>query len=340
MNNDFRLYCEKILNKGKQIINNIQINIYNSKQKSQNYFNVLDISTKEIKNEIDNNLFIITNDYNNIFNLKKNLFDNFKEKCIKYCEIIKNISEYINDILKLVNDFQNNINDVLNYDFAPPNINSFMDSTDVELNISNKFYNSFLDEEKEKEKIINSTIIMCPICNNNKEIKFLCQHCNQLFCEKCFDKIKDNDNNHKIELIKDEADKKLFLNSIEFIIKKILVMTNYILSQEKIKLMNNNNNLNLTIKYIIRKFKYPFINNFNDFESNLVFLRNINLILINELNVINLNINDFQISGIQKELIYLIKNIFKDDKINLIREELEKIDNNFYSDSDYDFIDE
>ena len=76
------------------------------------------------------------------------------------------------------------------------------------------------------------------------------------------------------------------------------------------------------------------------FTWNLVFLRNINLILINELNVINLNINDFQISGIQKELIYLIKNIFKDDKINLIREELEKIDNNFYSDSDYDFIDE
>jgi hypothetical protein len=74
--------------------------------------------------------------------------------------------DYI-DILKLVKDFQNNINDVLDYDFAPPNINSFMDSTDVELNISNKFYNSFLDEEKEKEKIINTHIDDYLIANKN-----------------------------------------------------------------------------------------------------------------------------------------------------------------------------
>ena len=78
-----------------------------------------------------------------------------------------------------------------------------------------------------------------------------------------------------IKEIENKAKKKksIFLNSIEKIIKTILLKCNELLNYEKISTKNMDSNKDQKDNYILRLLKYPFINKINDFESQLNFLK-------------------------------------------------------------------
>ena len=86
----------------------------------------------------------------------------------------------------------------------------------------------FREIEKTDNKISSiisksTELYVCSICNIN-ESTYICSHCNQLFCNECLE----NNDNHKIVNIKEmenktEKKKSIFLNSIEKIIKTILL---------------------------------------------------------------------------------------------------------------------
>ena len=98
----------------------------------------------------------------------------------------------------------------------------------------------------------------------------------------------------------------------------------------------------MTKNYIKRKFIFPYMDNFDNFDLNpqIEFLQKSNSFLKNELNidVKDLN-NSFHISEMSKSLLSSIKNIFIDEKINLFKEALSIIESNFYS-FDEDFVEE
>ena len=137
----------------------------------------------------------------------------------------------------------------------------------------------------QKKKKKNEIIYKCSICKNKESICF-CIHCNILLCIECKETINIDENGHKIIIIKNneiEKAKKLFLNSISFLIKNILKKCNYLIKQENnnIKKLNEfDSKSNLIIKKV---FKYPSITDFNDFNSHLNFLIDINSILIKEI---------------------------------------------------------
>ena len=289
-----------------------------------------------------------------INNLKKinNYYDNkyeniiFKQKKIlkEYYELTSNL--YLNNFIKKIKELNESLNNNL-YDinFMPPPINNFTDSS-VDL-----LKSSFYQENNNEDKIENKNdgkekadIIMCSLCNINESICF-CEHCNSSFCKSCLDLIlaeKEKGNDHRIfflDEIKQENEKikTLFLKSIKNIIEDILIKTNYILNKEMTKksILNSNSSKNLQIDYIIKIIKYPYIKNFKDLNSQIDFLKEINLNAEREMNDNNENLdNSFHISEVNKELILTIKDIFIDENINLFKSALSSLDKNFYLDDE------
>ena len=142
---------------------------------------------------------------------------------------------------------------------------------------------------------------------------------------------------------KTEKKKSIFLNSIEKIIKTILLKCNDLLNYEKIYTTNMDNNNKVIPKnnFILRILKYPFINKINDFESQLNFLKQLDEDLkdFHDTNIDNNN--SFYISKLNKQLIMVLENIFIDENYNLFREILKVLEYNVYNyNYDYDFSDE
>jgi hypothetical protein len=142
---------------------------------------------------------------------------------------------------------------------------------------------------------------------------------------------------------KTEKKKSIFLNSIEKIIKTILLKCNDLLNYEKIYTTNlDNNNKDIPKNnFILRILKYPFINKINDFESQLNFLKQLDENL-KDCHDTNIDINNsFYISKLNKQLIMVLENIFIDEKYNLFREILKVLEYNVYNyNDDFDFADE
>ena len=110
------------------------------------------------------------------------------------------------------------------------------------------------------------------------------------------------------------------------------------LNENSINKNNNNNHIkdnnSIKISEIKRMlFKYPHIQDSKNFDSELEYLKNINNILINDLNRNNIN-ELFYISEMNDKIKNLIGNIFIDEKYNLFKEALDIIENNFYSDDE------
>ena len=100
-----------------------------------------------------------------------------------------------------------------------------------------------------------------------------------------------------------------------------------------IKQENNNikklNEFDSKSNLIIKKvFKYPSITDFNDFNSHLNFLIDINSILIKEI-LFNkeFSLGSFHISEMDTCIIQLMSSIGRDDKIDLFKENVNIIDN-------------
>ena len=341
INNDMKKYYINLLEQAKKITPEIKIALDNlSKEFKKNMDN---IKITKIENEIELSLKYLENynkyrKYEKFFNDRKNIFK-------QYNDLLANIyiNNYITKIKELNENLTNIFHNIVNSDFSPPLINDFNNSS---INISkfSDFYRSF-SEEKEKSDIS----FLCSVCCRN-EVFCFCDFCNQLFCKECFNIILQNNNirrhEHKVTYINEiksklNKTKILFLKSIKTIIINLLVNSNYLLNKEKekIKLIDysndNNSNSLLKINYIKRKNEFPYIKNFNDFDSQIEFLNRLNCYInnSNQDKQDKLN-NSFHISSINKELVTSIQTVFIDEKINLLKDALNYIDNDFYSDDE------
>ena len=330
----------------KEKLNNLQKQIKKFAENNQIIINNLKEAFIEIKKEIDNNLLILNNfdDYNTEFNadVKEKILKSLKKQYdilnIRVVAIYDN--DNITEIKELINELNYKLDSLFDYEFEPPNINSFMDSNLI-LDISNKFYgisNSYNNDINREISKIDKTFQKCSICNNN-EAKFLDKICGTYICENCYNNNKPSC--HEVEII-DSIDiakllnKGLFLESARDIIIYTLLMINLLLNYENMEIIDDKDKSSK--KYIKREIKYPNIEDNKDFNSYLKFLKEMNT-KINEFNNTPLNINEFSISWMNIDLIGIIKNIIKDDKINLYKDTLEVIENNFFSDDDF-FSDE
>ena len=346
INKDINNYYINLLYKAIEIIEGINKEIFNISELIKNYIETCqNLLNKKI---IEETINFLQNCYKNLDKKYENKISELKNKFKLFYDLTSNI--YLNSSIGKIRQLNENLNTFLNIDDfenSLPLINNFPDSLNS-LN-SDKFYENFIDEdEREKEKEFPYNLL-CQICSKGVSICF-CEHCNQLFCQNCFEFIINNEekDKHKIIYIKDisskyEKAKYSFLYSIKYLIINILLKSNYIINKEKIKTINLYNNINkdyYKIKYIKRIFEYPYITKFNDCDSEIEFLKNMNLVLKDEFNQNNLNNNSFHISEMDKEIHRVIKDIFNDDKINLYKETLNIIDDNFYSDDDENYSDE
>ena len=387
---DINVKTLKILKNMKNINENIIKQIEEFKNALEEYVKNSKTSLNVFNNSINNLINFIkdTEDPYNKNNIEKKtyLINVLRKEAKEYDMKIYNI--YGNNYLKTIQELNQNLNDLINeklFDgsFNPPNINEFIDSnSEIDVDINNSYpnsssnkkednskslihgYKSFYEKEnnqsniEKKENIIELNTI-CSVCSKNKIIGF-CEKCNQLICKSCYDIIK-TDHKHKIEYInelltKAVKEKFLFIKSINYMIKSLLIKSNILFNSEYLKLenfnknsqennndINNNHNNDSTNNSIIKihmikriLFNYPFIKDYKkseDYEE-VEFLKKINNILKNDLNQNNINIESFHISEMNKIILDLISKIFIDEKLNLIKETLEIIENNFYSDDE------
>ena len=235
--------------------------------------------------------------------LNQNNLDNLKQKLQSYYKRILLI--YENSFFKTIKECNQNLiglMDKIIIEFEPPHQNSFFIS-DINLdkstsdNTSEKYLcekpgsnnlyediSSCNENDNEKNEEID---YFCSICSKEEAI-YLCDNCNQLFGEKCFEYLKQNhnsDNKCKQDLKKisddmksqNEKGKILFLSSLKHFIKSIMIKANYLFNNEIIKSKSTEDSKIGIIKRIL--FKYPFLEKINDFSSEINFLKDINNIL-------------------------------------------------------------
>lgn len=325
-----RLRLDKLKNMKRTISNIIsQFKLFVDSIKDN--FNIFNIYSKKLSNEIDNNITWLENyDYNSTEETNKkiqNFSEELKEVYNEYYEKISFIYNniFIKKILTLNKDLKNLLDEMESFD--PPRINSLDSSMNsVHINISETSEASFSGklndyERKKYSNFYESFEINSNSINNKKNESNLSESLS----------IKKNDNhkNRYLEEIlldlKEERNK--FLNSIPIFLKGFIIRCNYIL-------MKNEKLSSTKIIYDINKiqiYKYPFIRNENDFNHYKIFLNEINSIYSQNYNNNILLDNKFLISEINCSIIDSIKPIFNNKKIKLI-------DNgyNFYSESDSD----
>ena len=326
-------FIKKIKEQIENLKNNIPIYIYQSillikdlETSIDNYKSSLDGSIKFkviIESKKEQKLFEEVKDFSQKF-----ISQSF---CIYENEFIKNIKD-------LSEKFENCIEDI--EPFQPPNIN-YLSSNNISINLDSDNIKSYEEdfskksqreilpdyleddnlnddevEEEEKEEEEN-IILICSLCKENRAYNF-CKDCNKLFCKKCDSDLVKNKKWNKHNIVKINESNKykdnikiFFINSLNNIIKSLIMKCNYLISKEKIN------------KNIRRKINFPYIKEENDNNSKIDFLNNINNILKEEFNGINLDVHYFYISEINKKILRKIKDIFIDEKINLIKDAIE-----------------
>lgn len=341
-----------ILTNVKEELDNIESLINSLKNYNQDLFNYSIDILDNVKKEIDNNILILKKKlYFNTDNKKEKIFNSLKKKYELSHESISSIynNNYLINIKKSLEKIDGRLDIIFDYEFDPPNINSFENLSKIKLNFSTyskNFYGSF-DSFYSNEQESDKRILKCFSCRQNAE--YFCKHCNKCVCEECYIIQKKQSNIHNFELINDiktekENNKNLFLKSICNIIKKILIMINSILVKDNMILIKKeitNKENSSSSKYIFEKIKYPYLNdidNFN-FDSVIDFLKNLNQLFVN-LNLTSLNVNEFQISKMEKNLINIINNIIEDKAYENYKYNLKIIEENFFSDDDISIINE
>ena len=354
---DYNQKCEDLSKKIKE-----QIDSYLLFFESMNSKNLLfDAKVKEKREQIINK---IKENYKNFYDNILWIFEN------KSIQNIKNNCDKMNYILNLISDLDfdaPNINSLNNVSSTKENTDSYQ-SLDYNIgrhrNISNNYMNIYNDndcEDFENNDEINNNIkdekdeeeedvgIICPTCNKNKVVCF-CEKCNQLFCKGCNEIISSNEEEKKRhnmifldDLKKQNLDKlDLFLNSLNHIIKYILINCNLILTKKRIKIKNINDKNNSSIKkikYIKRIYDYPYIKKMNDNNSIIEFLKDCQELIDNKIPEEKKE-EDFSLSSLNKKIRNSIYSIFNDNKITHIKEQFRIIDENFYSDEEEDEYDE
>ena len=351
----------KFLNEMKNLISEIEKNKNELKIYLNNIIESEDTKKyeDEFKKEIEN--------LSDCINTKKDIKE--KQKFLGYLKkAYKNYNEnkllvYENTFIKKIKENTQKLQDLMNkiiIEFDPPKENYLCNDINIDVrkleNSNEGNYNyygqqdnrktcfegySSFDQNNNSESIKNEDNghkkeidYFCSVCSK-KEAIYLCDNCNQLFCQECFETIKkfDNTNNkceHNTQKISDvksqnEKGKILYLNSLKNYIKSIMIKSNYLFNSEIIKYKSMNDSKIEYIKKIY--FKYPFLEKINDFNSEINFLIDINNILENNFNIGNLDSKSFCISDMDKTLLDSILSIFKDDPNNYkyIRENVREI---------------
>jgi len=261
----------------------------------------------EIK-EIINKLFWSIS--NLILNLENDLID----------DKIGNYKEYEDDIKDLINKVNIALDDFFNYNFFPPEINNFINTSNISIHIEspenssfNKLssYSKFNNESPKESELTNNK---CPICLKNDAI-YLCQSCNQFSCEGCMNNIHINEKNHIIKKLADqEKEISLFINSISIIFKNILVKCDYLLK----KVINKKD------CFIIKKISLPYINNDFSLDKEINFITNIEEQYKTLSNSNEVEKTPFHILGIESNLISMLQEILYDKQYVIIKNNLEK----------------
>ena len=317
-----------------------------------NYLLNLQISKygKEFLNEVDKFNKVIKNEFSNKINYFKTKQASFEELKIKFKIYFENISKiYENDYIKRMKEYNQELEYLINNinsESELQNLNSFSSDNNISTNngsdgdeekrSSSRIIEGFKTFVEDNNKSLNNDDISeinfnCSVCSfeNPKKATIFCDKCNQLFCKSCYDIIvkfdkKDNKCKHNIQNIakmkeQNKIGKKLFLNSLKIFFKRIIIKSNYLLNNQsqKLKLIKDNDGNNYKIDYIKKKlFEYPIIgdiNNIND-STEIIYLNNINNILVNNLEINNEDINSYNISEIHEDLVSSFKNIFMEEK--------------------------
>ena len=313
---DINIQTITLLEKMKSLIKDISELLQQYQDKLKMYI----ADSKKVSDYLDNRINgLITyikdqNDPNerDIVKDRKKMMDKIKEISNVYDQKIFII--YENNFLKNIRKSNQDLNEIINDylpdpNFQPPNINSFTNGNSQPC-INNSLipekdysksqsiiegYNNFVELKNNdeslniKDKINNAKIsCKCTRCNQNEIINF-CEECNQLFCESCYKLIKQS-HQHKsiffIDELKTELEQRrvLFINSLKYMIKSLLIKGNELLNNEYMKIgssssnsfenlfnSNSKNNSISKIKYIKKViFNYPFIDQFNC-DSELTF---------------------------------------------------------------------
>ena len=311
---------------------------------------------KEIKEKIQknidknlNSLEKVINDY--IFWLKainpgnKDSYNNMEQDYFDE-DIRKNIKLFFDSVINIY--FSENLNiidyrkkfydlfdEFINFDFSPYE-SSFITNSNLisSKDISFQYYdnqNSFLKEEitfnylndverVEQNSSRHDTNDKCIECNFKKPSY---SYLNKKYCKDCiieiFNKMYNEGEQPNIDDIIYFDDKKdLFMNSLETLIKTILLKFNFIL--------NNENHIR---RNIYKKLYYPTIMSNEYRVSDVNFMKEINLVLINDFNADFLNFsakdfNLFNLNGLIKESLKKIfndKKILDDNKIDIIEDD-------------------
>ena len=320
-----------------------------------NYFLNLQISKyeEELLNVINNfnqTISVRTNKFSKKEYLKmkqENFEKDLKSKFKNYSEIISKI--YENDYIKRMKKYNKKLEYLINNIISESEMKS-LSSSSISLNKntndesfgeeqngkSQNFYdnnifnedNNIITNNDDNSKSIEINF-NCSVClvENPKKAKIFCDKCNQLFCESCYDIIEkfgkeENKCEHNIQNIskmkeKNEKGKISFLNSLNIFFKRIILKSNYLLNNQNIKFIKNNDVNISRINFIKKKlFEYPIIKDINNIDDSteINFLNNINNILVNNFEINNIDINSFNIFEIYEDLVRILHNIFMDEK--------------------------
>ena len=307
--NHYKSYCVNILKTMTNYVTDIK-NYYNNSlnlcecllteiAKYQEYLDSIDYNIwynpKELKKNINNN--------NNNFEELIKGYDSLNEEKSKY----NNLSETFKEMEK---EFQL----IREFEFFPEDESAFDIFINLRLaeqeneykNNSNDYtkkFSSYLDFADKYEKSIDTQSKM------DLEKEYICYNCGKnnannidqknkkFYCNQCYNDLKYKINGQEIGKInKDETEKTYFLNSIENIIKYILLKCNDILNEKEI---NKNKN-------IIRE--YPKIGRDQDDYVNF-------LIQINDIVRGNKDVSKFNLYQLNEDIIKRFGNIYKQNLV-------------------------
>jgi hypothetical protein len=230
-------YDKKLLNEisiFKEVLEK-KINEKTYFQDRQDYYDVL---KQKFKDYYESILKIYENDYIN----------RMKEYSQELEYLIDNINSE-SELQKLDSSSSSNKKSTNDESFGDEKRSSFNIIEGYRAYNEDKNKSTFNSDDIFKSIEINFNCSVCPIENPQKATIF-CDICNQLFCNSCYEIIekydnKDNKCMHNIQNIanmkeKSKKGKIFFLNSLIIFLKRIILKSNYLLNNQNIKFIKNN----------------------------------------------------------------------------------------------------
>ena len=234
----FKANCDKTLEKMENYLNEIKDYFNNSHKLCLNLFKKIN-DYKLYLNSIEYNIWHNPNILkNNDFEEFKTEYDSFNEQISKFNDLSETFDKIEEEFKKIINFvFFPEDESAIVFDFNSCSINGDNTSSVCTEKIQMQSYLDFA-ENYEKSNNNNSkmsfeNINVCNRCKKNN-IEFVDKISKNFYCKDCYNQIKHKIDGKEIDKMdKDEKDKTCFLNSIENIVKFILLKCNDILNEKE-----------------------------------------------------------------------------------------------------------